>query len=631
MKTLKELKEMINKYESKWGKLGHTNMMKPEAAVSHSGINDSNRKEKEEKMGNMNKDFYEFRKKVHSGIQANRIAHTSTINVTDLNNKFYEEVTTNGTLIHAQSALYGQQRDNVDYYKRIGEPGKYRYFYTKEEYDSYMKDKESALKDLKGQNKSGQAIEKSTDTTKPVETKTEDSNVNTDTEAVKAKAAADQKITDAVKDGGIKAGIDTVMKDERMKKMLDQFETGFKEKGWTMNYDGTVSGVSEEDEAAFKEVETWLRGLKDQTGVDIFKSKEFQDKVNQEIQNRYNSSKEEPKKEKRTGGSANPEDIVEKGDTIKNLKSAYDEGGVDGTVDALTETKEYKEYERELRSLIGKGLLRLNRDGSGFQKVDKLSKAEIAKIDDKAESLAWLINQMGAPKEEIKKIQELLNKEIMNVAKAYSEDKYEATSNGKDNYNTGDKKFVKHSGIEGEDDMNINKVKSTNKGEEILDEYRAFKERANRGAKANQLAHSSIISANELNARYEEELRSQCFIAHKSYKYYNKIDLPNGTTRYFYTKAEWDAYQQGKDTALKNDKMTKNESKSLQNESNAPTKKVTVVTKEEPKEEKKPSKGILKTAKDMEKNMKEAAKQLDFERAAELRDVLFELRASRRA
>ena len=37
------------------------------------------------------------------------------------------------------------------------------------------------------------------------------------------------------------------------------------------------------------------------------------------------------------------------------------------------------------------------------------------------------------------------------------------------------------------------------------------------------------------------------------------------------------------------------------------------------------------TIREVEKNMKEAAKQLDFERAAELRDVLFELRASSRA
>lgn len=40
---------------------------------------------------------------------------------------------------------------------------------------------------------------------------------------------------------------------------------------------------------------------------------------------------------------------------------------------------------------------------------------------------------------------------------------------------------------------------------------------------------------------------------------------------------------------------------------------------------------LRETIKTLEKNMKEAAKQLDFERAAELRDVLFELRTSRRA
>jgi len=40
---------------------------------------------------------------------------------------------------------------------------------------------------------------------------------------------------------------------------------------------------------------------------------------------------------------------------------------------------------------------------------------------------------------------------------------------------------------------------------------------------------------------------------------------------------------------------------------------------------------LKETIREVEKNMKEAAKMLDFERAAELRDILFELRASRRA
>ena len=43
------------------------------------------------------------------------------------------------------------------------------------------------------------------------------------------------------------------------------------------------------------------------------------------------------------------------------------------------------------------------------------------------------------------------------------------------------------------------------------------------------------------------------------------------------------------------------------------------------------AKELRETIREVEKNMKEAAKQLDFERAAELRDILFELKASNRA
>ena len=45
---------------------------------------------------------------------------------------------------------------------------------------------------------------------------------------------------------------------------------------------------------------------------------------------------------------------------------------------------------------------------------------------------------------------------------------------------------------------------------------------------------------------FYDKLNEYKSLQHASdYKYYNKIDLPNGTTRYFYTKAEWDAYQEG--------------------------------------------------------------------------------------
>lgn len=41
---------------------------------------------------------------------------------------------------YGTSSLKGTQQDNVKYYKRIGKPGEYRYFYTKEAWDAYNKE-----------------------------------------------------------------------------------------------------------------------------------------------------------------------------------------------------------------------------------------------------------------------------------------------------------------------------------------------------------------------------------------------------------------------------------------------------------------------------------------------------------
>ena len=103
------------------------------------------------------------------------------------------------------------------------------------------------------------------------------------------------------------------------------------------------------------------------------------------------------------------------------------------------------------------------------------------------------------------------------------------------------------------------KIKHSSDDDGVMSEYRAFKNRANRGAMQNRLVHSSIISVNDLNARYEEELRKQYIAIHPESEddlehasrddaeYYNKIEdyYGKGRHRYFYTKAEWDAYQDG--------------------------------------------------------------------------------------
>lgn len=133
----KEIIEKIKLYESKWGRLGHTNIMKPE--LNHSGIEGGNA------MSSIANDLIKFRQKVAAGREANKRAHISTINVTDLNRRYYEDITTNGTLIHAggsDNQRYGSYYHKLDdYYGK----GKHRYFATKDEYDAYIENKNNNL------------------------------------------------------------------------------------------------------------------------------------------------------------------------------------------------------------------------------------------------------------------------------------------------------------------------------------------------------------------------------------------------------------------------------------------------------------------------------------------------------
>ena len=50
--------------------------------------------------------------------------------------EFYDCLNTYKALEHKADPLLGYQNPNAKYYKREGEPGHYRYYYTKEEYDA---------------------------------------------------------------------------------------------------------------------------------------------------------------------------------------------------------------------------------------------------------------------------------------------------------------------------------------------------------------------------------------------------------------------------------------------------------------------------------------------------------------
>lgn len=584
--TLDELTSKIKAYESKWGKLGHSSILRKE-------------KEKDnEKSTDMNKDFYEFRKKVFNGSQNNKKSHAQMINVTDLNNRYYEEVTSNGTLIHAQSALYGTERENTKYYKREGDPGNYKYYYTKEEWDAAHKTKnpnssESNPKRISVDEESGKVTIHDDQTGESKKT-----NVTLEQFIQGSKMEDDRKIERTAKESGLKAGVNALLKDERMEEFFTQFEGGFENHGWTLNYDGTISGMTEDDENYVKSVQDWAKKFKDSTGVDLYGSKEFQDAVTKEIQNRWekvNGSKEKsPKATDTTKKDAVEAESVSKKQEIKdNSETVKKEGPIKKRTkeekaedDKVRSDETVKNYTDKAKSedpkKVAKEIIKNREFGIDelYRKVKEAIK-DGAMIWDGSDLVA--VSSSKGDKKKYNKANEYVNDIYRDMAKyidAIAEDSGKGAELWKEIRTTMGNKFdrlskkyapsnkeAKHSAIE-EEDMNINKVQSTNKGDEILDEYRAFKERANRGAAANRLSHSSMISAADLNARYEEEQKKQCILVHsgKNYKYYNKIDLPSGETRYFYTKAEWDAYRNngGKQYAV-NHKIDKQDSSNAAN------------------------------------------------------------------
>ena len=53
--------------------------------------------------------------------------------------KFYDSLKNYNSLQHAkQNSMYGLEYDEHSYYKREGEPGNYRYYWTKQEYEAHL-------------------------------------------------------------------------------------------------------------------------------------------------------------------------------------------------------------------------------------------------------------------------------------------------------------------------------------------------------------------------------------------------------------------------------------------------------------------------------------------------------------
>ena len=211
-------------------------------------------------------------------------------------------------------------RGDMKFYQKIENyygPGKSRYFYSKEEWDAYQDEKNKMYDKAKAEVSARDAAIKNSQKRKihtidpkdnrVVEYDEDGSNarkLNTtwDQQRRGLQMEADMAIERSIKEGGMKAGINAILRDDSMEEFFTQFEGGFENHGWELNDDGTISGMSDEDKKYVKKMGDWMRKFKDSEGNSLYDSKEFQDRVMNEIKNRYKIAQElknDPDREKK--------------------------------------------------------------------------------------------------------------------------------------------------------------------------------------------------------------------------------------------------------------------------------------------------------------------------------------------
>jgi len=201
-------------------------------------------------------------------------------------------------------------RGDMKFYQKIENfygPGKSRYFYSKEEWDAYQDEKNKMYDKAKADVKARDAaIKNSQKNNYRRVTEGEDGKItlhDDDTGASKKLNTTwdqfrkgsmmddDIAIERSIKDGGIKAGINAILRDERMEEFFTQFEGGFENHDWEMDENGKVTGMDDEDKKYIQKMGNWMRKFKDAEGNSLFDSDEFQDAIMKEIRKRYNMVK----------------------------------------------------------------------------------------------------------------------------------------------------------------------------------------------------------------------------------------------------------------------------------------------------------------------------------------------------
>lgn len=240
-------------------------------------------------------------------------------------------------------------RGDMKYYQKIENfygPGKSRYFYSKEEWDTYQ-DEKNKMYDKAREAQAGRDAAMKNSQKRKIHTidPRDDRVIEYDEDGSNARKLnttwqqhrqgaimeADRAIERSLKEGGMKSGINAILRDDRMEEFFTQFEGGFENHGWDLTKNGKVTGMSDDDKKYVKDIENWARKFTDSEGNSLFESDEFQDAVMKEIRNRYKIAqdyKNDPDREKKDAEEDAywEEENQKAGEAMdKALKSVHDE------------------------------------------------------------------------------------------------------------------------------------------------------------------------------------------------------------------------------------------------------------------------------------------------------------------
>ena len=495
-------------------------------------------------------DFLEYRKKVAAGTRMQRENNTSNLfNVTAANEQYHQDLMDQNIIIHAGTGDF-----KPTYYQKVENafgPGKHRYFYTKEEWDAYQNE-------LAGYRKKADDYVKNRDA---------NSNAGANRAANDSKVANNQKAekrasnlqaNQAGREAAIKNSETTVSKEEferrvakdkeaqknPVQKMGNNVKTAVKDlvkaeaiksdtDRWK-KYDQDIRDSIVKNDPTYSNIKTqsdFVKAAKEAGGVDKFYDDlEAKIKKAQGDRDNYNKNAEAAKNaganraanessgnKKSSENKSNGESNEERQKKI--LDDAFKEGA--NADDLASKYGMSTDYVRELvYNVTGKTIP---------------TKKE---IESKNSGNSGSANKTGNVSKEFQQEMESNSKKNTYELKSGPKNGSSNSSNSSGYYFTVENgktvKKAKHSSLED----GITTSDDTTSDQEYLN----FRARVEAGMK-----HFGMTRG-LMSIPVNQALKNGESLSHagtNNFKYYQKIDLGNGKSRYFYTKDEWDAYNKG--------------------------------------------------------------------------------------